>query len=211
MPGERLNEKEQHLSIYRVIDKLEAYIKDGTALPLKYRVLSEERLVEFIEKMRSTLPEEVGRARLIAKDKDRVLREAQERAQSIVTEASTAHAAMIDDHEIVRQAKRSAEVVLRDAEEKAQRIAAGADAYAAHVLADLEGRLTTALGSVKKGVEALANGRTKNGAGNGNGNAAVSAPAPLTDAAAKSKRVAFDAQDAAALRETAELESVHIT
>jgi vacuolar-type H+-ATPase subunit H len=193
------------LSIYRVIDKLEAYIKDGTALPLKYRVLSEERLVEFIEKMRSTLPEEVGRAKLIAKDKDRVLREAQERAQSIVTEASTAHAAMIDEHEIVRQAKRSAEMLLRDAEEKARRVSAGADAYAAHVLADLDNRLTTALGSVKKGVEALAGQR----AAQANGAAAV--PAPLADAAAKSKRVAFDAQNAQTLRETAELESVHIT
>ena len=193
------------MSIYRVIDKLEAYIKDGTALPLKYRVLSEERLVEFIEKMRSTLPEEVGRAKLIAKDKDRVLREAQERAQSIVSEASTAHAALIDEHEIVRQAKRSAEIVLRDAEEKAQRIAAGADAYAAHVLAELEGRLSTALGSVKKGVEALSSAR---GASNGNGTAAS---APLADAAAKNKRVAFDAANEQTLRETAELEKVHMT
>jgi hypothetical protein len=188
-----------------VIDKLEAYIKDGTALPLKYRVLSEERLVEFIEKMRSTLPEEVGRAKLIAKDKDRVLREAQERAQSIVSEASTAHAALIDEHEIVRQAKRSAEIVLRDAEEKAQRIAAGADAYAAHVLAELEGRLSTALGSVKKGVEALSSARASS---NGNANAA---PAPLADAAAKNKRVAFDAANEQTLRETAELEKVHMT
>jgi cell division septum initiation protein DivIVA len=184
-----------------VIDKLEAYIKDGTALPLKYRVLSEERLVEFIEKMRSTLPEEVGRAKLIAKDKDRVLREAQERAQSIVTEASTAHAAMIDEHEIVRQAKRNAEILLRDAEEKAQHIAAGADAYAAQVLADLDNRLTIALGSVKKGVEALAGGRAK-----GSNGAVSASSAPLADAAAKSKRMAFDA--AQTLRETAELESV---
>ena len=191
------------MSIYRVIDKLEAYIKDGTALPLKYRVLSEERLVEFIEKMRSTLPEEVGRAKLIAKDKDRVLREAQERAQSIVSEASTAHAALIDEHEIVRQAKRSAEIVLRDAEEKAQRIAAGADAYAAHVLAELEGRLATALGSVKKGVEALSSAR---GSSNGSAN---TTPAPLADAAAKNKRVAFDAANEQTLRETAELEKVH--
>ncbi len=187
------------MSIYRVIDKLEAYIKDGTALPLKYRVLSEERLIEFIEKMRSTLPEEVGRAKLIARDKDRVLREAQEKAQSIVTEASTAHAAMIDEHEIVRQAQRAAEAVLNAAEEHAVRIRNGADVYAAHVLNDLDNRLTTALGSVKKGVEALAGGR--------NAPAAV----PLAEAAAKSKRVAFDTQHEQHLRDTAQLESVHVS
>ncbi len=190
------------MSIYRVIDKLEAYIKDGTALPLKYRVLSEERLVEFIEKMRSTLPEEVGRAKLIARDKDRVLREAQEKAQSIVTEASTAHAALIDEHEIVRQAQRAAQHVLNEAEEQAARVRAGADAYAVHVLNDLDNRLTTALGSVKKGVEALTHQRGPS--------APAPAAAPLADAAAKSKRMAFDAQHEQTLRETAALESIHI-
>lgn len=190
------------MSIYRVIDKLEAYVKEGTVLPLKYRILSEERLLEFIEKMRSTLPEEVGRAKLIAKDKDRVLREAQEKAQSIVSEASANHAALIDEHEIVIQARRTAEIVLREAEEKALKVRAGADAYAAHVLSDLDNRLSTALGSVKKGIDALAGARASQAAAN------VQPSAPLADAAAKSKRMAFDAQHDEALRETAELESV---
>ena len=190
------------MSIYRVIDKLEAYVKDGTVLPLKYRVLSEERLMEFIEKMRSTLPEEVGRAKIISNNKDRVLREAQEKAQAIVSEASDAHAQLIDQQEIVRQARLTAEIIMREAEEKAQKVRHGADAYAAQVLTDLDGRLSTALGSVKKGIEFLAGLR-----------AARAAPAtqPLADAAAKAKRVAFDAQDeSAALRETAELESVAV-
>lgn len=195
------------MSIYRVIDKLEAYVKDGTVLPLKYRILSEERLVEFIEKMRSTLPEEVGRAKLIAKDKDRVLREAQEKAQSIVSEASNAHAALIDDHEIARQAQRTAEIVLREPEEKALKIRAGADAYAAQVLLDLDSRLATAMGSVKKGLDALTNSRVSAAAAT-----SASAPtAPLAEAAAKSKRVAFDAQNEAVIvSETAELDAVHV-
>jgi len=191
------------VSIYRVIDKLEAYIRDGTVLPLRRRILSEERLLEFIEKMRSTLPEEVGKAKLIARDKDRVLREAQERAEAIVSEASTAHASRIDEHELVVQARRTAEIVLREAEEKAQKVRAGADAYAAQVLTDLDGRLAIAAGSVRKGIEALAATRAT----------ARPAPAaaPLADAAAKSKRVAFDAQNDVILSETSELESVRVT
>ncbi len=193
------------MSIYRVLDKLEAYVRTGTVLPLKRRILSEERLYEFIEKIRSTLPEEVGRAKLIAKDKDRVLREAQERAQAIVTDASEAHAQLVDDHEIVRRARITAETVLREAEAKAARVREGADAYAAQVLMDLDARLTTALGSVKKGIETIAVARA----------AAVTSPQPpasqplqLADAAAKSKRAAFDAQAEPAHAETAELESV---
>ena len=172
------------MSIYRVIDKLETYVREGTWLPFGMRILSEERLVEFIEKMRSTLPEEVGRAKVIATNKDRVIREAHEKAQMIVDEATTAHSQLVEQSEILRQARTTAEVVLREAEEKARRTREGADAYAAQMLAELEARLSTALGSVRKGQEALTQTRPP----------AAIAPTPLADAAAKAKRAAFDAQ-----------------
>ena len=182
------------MSVYRVIDKLEASVKQGTVLPLGYRIVSEEKLLELIEKLRASLPEEVGRARTIAKNGDRLVREAQEKAQAIVAEASSASSAQIDDNEIVRRARATAEIVLREAEEKAMRVRAGADAYAAQVLTDLDVRLSGALGSVKKGLEALTTAKTS-----------TAAASSLADAAAKSKRAAFDAQHD---NETAELESV---
>jgi len=181
------------MSVYRVIDKLEASVKQGTVLPLGYRIVSEEKLLELIEKLRASLPEEVGRARTIAKNGDRLVREAQEKAQAIVAEASSVSSAQIDDNEIVRRARATAEIVLKEAEQKAARVREGADAYAAQVLTDLDVRLSSALGSVKKGIEALA--------------ASKAAPeGSLADAAAKSKRAAFDAQQHD--NETAELESV---
>jgi hypothetical protein len=194
------------VSIYRVLDKLEAYVRTGTVLPLKRRVLSEERLFEFIEKVRSTLPVEVGQAKMIAKDKDRVLREAQERAQAIVSDASEAHAQMVDEHEIVQRARITAETVLREAEARAQRIREGADAYAASVLVDLDARLSTALGSVKKGIDQLNYSRTA--AAIASTPAPSPAAQPLAEAAAKSKRAAFDAQAVPVESETAQLESV---
>ena len=192
------------MSIYRVIDRLEAYVREATMLPLRRRIVSEEKVLELIEKMRSSLPEEVGRAKLIAKDKDRMMREAQERAQAIVSEASEHHAQMVDNHEIVQQARSTAEVVLREAEERARRVREGADQYAAQILGDLHNRLTIAMGSVRKGQEAL-------------GTISIAPQAPpqtksITDAAAQSKRAAFDAQEAEPIEkthtmvETAELE-----
>lgn len=187
------------MSVYRVIDKLEASVRQGTVLPLGYRVVSEEKLLELIEKLRSSLPEEVGRARSIAKNGDRLVREAQEKAQAIVVEASTQQTQLIDDHEIVRRARTTAEIVLRDAEEKAMRVRGGADAYAAQILTDLDARLSGALGSVKKGIDALAGARVPAAV-------AVAPSASLAEAAAKSKRAAFDAQNEH--EDTAELESV---
>jgi hypothetical protein len=173
------------MSVYRVLDKLEGYVHEGTWLPAGYRILSEERLVEFVEKIRSTLPKEVGRAQIIAKDQERVMRAAQEKAEEL-----------IDDHEIVSRARTTAEVVLREAEERARKIREGADHYAAGILAEMEARLAAALGSVQKGRAALANAPKP---------AAAPQAQPLAEAAAKSKRAAFDLHTS---EETSELESV---
>jgi hypothetical protein len=175
------------MSVYRVLDKLESYVHEGTWLPAGYRVLSEERLLEFVEKIRSTLPKEVGRAQIIAKDQDRVMRAAQEKADEL-----------IDDHEILQRARTTAEVVLREAEERARKIREGADTYAAQVLAEMEARLAAAIGSVQKGRAALANAPKPS---------AAPQQQPLAEAAAKSKRAAFDLQ---APQETSELESVDV-
>ncbi len=188
------------MSVYRVIDKLEATVKQGTVLLFGYRVVSEEKILELIEKLRSSLPDEVGRARTIAKNGDQLVREAQQKAQAIVTEASSQQTQLIDEHEIVRRAQATAEIVLREAEDKAARVRSGADAYAAQVLTDLDVRLSGALGSVKKGIEALTAAKVSSVTAT----AVASAPS-LADAAAKSKRAAFDAQHDV---DTAELESV---
>jgi vacuolar-type H+-ATPase subunit H len=185
------------MSVYRVLDKLESYIHDGTWLPAGYRVLSEERLIELVEKIRASLPDEVGRAQIIAKGQDRMMRDAQEKAQALVDEAATKHEELLDQHEIVKRARTTAEVVLREAEERAGKIRDGADQYAAVVLSEMEGRLAGALGAVRKGRESLA--RRPQGA------AAPPEGLPLAEAAAKSKRAAFDAQTP---EETAALEPV---
>jgi cell division septum initiation protein DivIVA len=181
------------MSVYRVLDKLEAYVHEGTWLPAGYRILSEERLLELLEKIRASLPEEVGRAKAIAKGHEQMMRAAQEKAQAIVDEAASKHEELLDESEIVQRARTTADVVLREAEERAHAVRDGADRYAAGVLNEMENRLGAALGAVRKGRELLERPRQ--------------APdQPLADAAAKSKRAAFDLQ--AATEETATLESV---
>ena len=186
------------MSVYRVLEKLEGYVQEGTWLPAGYRILSEERLVEFIEKIRSSLPEEVGRAKIIAKDQERMIRAAHEKAQAIVTEATSKHEELVDEHEIVQRARTTADVILREAEERARKVREGADQYAMQLLGELEARLSGALGSVRKGREALAPRPQQQ---------QQQPAAPLAEAAAKSKRAAFDAQ---AADETAAMESVEL-
>ncbi len=190
------------MSVYRVLDKLEAYVHEGTWLPAGYRVLSEEKLIEYVEKVRASLPEEVGRAKIIAKDQERVMRAAQEKAQAIVEQAASVHEELVDQNEIVMRARTTAEAVLRDAEERARKVREGADYYAAQVLQEMEARLASALGSVQKGKQALSQQKPAPTP------AAVSQP--LADAAAKSKRAAFDLEAAEETTAMVSVEAVRV-
>ncbi len=62
-------------------------------------------MIELLEKIRASLPEEVGRAKVIAKDHERMMRVAQEKAQAIVDEAASKHEELVGENEIVQRAR----------------------------------------------------------------------------------------------------------
>jgi cell division septum initiation protein DivIVA len=154
------------VSIYRVIDKVELTVKEGGWLPFGYRIVSQEHVLDLIEKLRASLPEEVGRAKQVTKDKDRLLLEAREEAGRIVEEASSTKTQLLNDNEIARQAQSRAEAIVAEAEAHAREIRNGADEYADHLLAQLETTLGSAHASVQKGRQAIAAGLTS-ASGNG--------------------------------------------
>jgi cell division septum initiation protein DivIVA len=154
------------VSLYRVIDKVESTVKEGAWLPFGYRVVSQERMLDLIEKLRASLPDEVGRAKQVTKDKDRLLSQAKEQAERMVEEASSAKSHLLDESEIAREARSRADAVIEEAEARAAQIRRGADEYADRLLSQLDATLGGALASVQKGRQALAAGVTA-AAGNG--------------------------------------------
>lgn len=155
------------MSIYRVIDKLETTVKDGLWLPFGQRVIGLERALDLIEKLRASLPDEVGRAKQVTLEKDRLLNQAKEQADRIVEEASSTKNQLLDENELARQAQARADRILSEAEARAAEIRRGADEYADHLLAQLDTTLGGALATVKKGRQSLAaslNGASGNGA-----------------------------------------------
>ena len=154
------------MSIYRVIDKLETTVKEGLWLPFGYRVIGLERTLDLVEKLRASLPDEVGRAKQVTQEKDRLLNQAKEQADRIVEEASSTKNQLLDENELARQAQARAEKILAQAESRAAEIRRGADDYADRLLAQLDSTLGGALASVQKGRQSLAAGQS-GASGNG--------------------------------------------
>ena len=151
------------MSVYRVIDKLEATVKEGWWLPFGGRVIDLDRVLDLIEKLRASLPEEVSRAKAVTKEKDRLLEQAKEQADKIVEEAASTKSQLLSDAEVVREAQEQAQTIVAEAQLRARDIRQGADEYADQVLSSLDASLANALAAVQKGRQTLAAGLSGNG------------------------------------------------
>ena len=151
------------MSVYTVIDRIETTIKEGVWMPFGMRVVSSDRLLDLVEKLRSSLPDEVSRAKAVTKEKDRLLDDAKSRAASMIDEATTTKSTLLAESEITRVAQERAEHIVAEAEREAKQIRRGADEYADGVLAALDASLGNALAAVHKGREQLAATLSGNG------------------------------------------------
>ncbi|HLJ83010.1 MAG TPA: hypothetical protein VKT51_02390 [Candidatus Eremiobacteraceae bacterium] len=153
------------MSVYRVIDKLEAEVKGGTWLPFGARIVGRDQILDLIEKLRSSLPEEVSTAKAVTKEKDRLLAQAKEDAENIRAEATDQKSRALSESEIVRQAQTRADGIIAEAEKRAREVRRGADEYADQILGGLDATLTKSHAEVQKGRQTLATGRQSSGNG----------------------------------------------
>jgi cell division septum initiation protein DivIVA len=142
------------MSAYRVIDKLEAVVRGGLWMPFGWRAVNADRLLDLIEKLRGSLPDDTAKAR-----------RADTGAEATVRSAAAMEdaAAKTTEHELISQAHARANEIVEQAQRAARDIRRGADEYADQVLASLDHSLGKALAAVQKGRQALANPAPPNG------------------------------------------------
>lgn len=144
------------MDILHLVDRLEELFNESRPIPLTHNVIvDEDRILEIIDQMRISIPEEVKKAQQILSQRDRVLAQAQEeanrtlqlakkKAESVVAEDSIAKAAESRAEQIIEQARADAEAVRRDADE-----------YVIDSLAALEDELTRLLTQARNGIAKL--------------------------------------------------------
>jgi hypothetical protein len=80
---------------------------------------------------------------------------ANEEAERLVALAREQAAALVHEHELIKEAEQQAELLLEQVRAEAQEVRAGADEYAIDVLQELEARLTQQLNTVRNGISTL--------------------------------------------------------
>jgi bifunctional DNA-binding transcriptional regulator/antitoxin component of YhaV-PrlF toxin-antitoxin module len=128
----------------------------GKKVPLTNNVVIDQATVlELIDQLRVSVPEEVRQARRITEDAGRITDRARDEGDAIIARAQEQAAQMLEERELVRASQARAAEIIEAAQEEAREVRRGADEYAAGVLIRLEGECIKALTSIKRGIDML--------------------------------------------------------
>lgn len=95
------------MDIFKLLEEIEEFIQGSRHVPMTGKVLiGEEELLDFIDRIESVLPEEIRQARLMVKDRERMMEEAGEEAERILNKANQRIEGMISESEMVKQARK---------------------------------------------------------------------------------------------------------
>ncbi|MBC7325299.1 MAG: ATPase [Moorella sp. (in: Bacteria)] len=135
-----------------LIEEMERMIEKSPHIPLTGKVfLDGDLFLDYLDRLRTVLPEEVRQAQWIRQEKERLLEEARMKAQDLLAEAEKRSEILAQENEVVRKARAQATEILARAQRLAEEMKAGALTYADGVLGQLENNLNQALAQVRQG------------------------------------------------------------
>ncbi len=140
------------LNIFNVLDELEDMVQNSKRVLGKV-LLDEEVLLEYIDKLRTLLPEEVHQAKWLSKERDRLIQDAHQEAERILSDVQAEVKRMADESEVSKQAKENAEEIIAQAKRLSKEIRNGATEYADEILSKLEnniGQSLTVIGQARE-------------------------------------------------------------
>lgn len=162
------------MDILYLVDRLENLVGSSRRMPVVNQImLKEADILNIIDQMRTSVPEEIKQARRIIQEKERILAQAQADSSALLTRAreeteramnreGLLRAAEARSQELVRQAEEQAKAIVRRAEEHNEQMKNDADSYVAETLHNLKDHLNSiemdidrSILSIDKGLESL--------------------------------------------------------
>lgn len=143
-----------------LVRQLEEVIRTAKNMPLSSSALiNRGEVLDLVEMLQRSIPEEIARARLVIRDRDDVLDRAEEQAARVLERAKQEREILLGKTEIVQAAGREADRIIAEAEHVARKIKAEAEDYVESKLATFEVVLQKTLTTVERGRARLAGGR----------------------------------------------------
>ncbi len=141
------------MDIQQLVDRLEDLIDEGRHVPFsKFTLIDEERVLEIIDQMRISIPEQIEKAARLLNQRDRLLAQANEEAARVVELARERSEGLVTRDAIVQTAQARAANILEQSRVETDVMRADADTYVMEVLKELEAQLIRNLTVTRNGI-----------------------------------------------------------
>ncbi|MBE6843986.1 MAG: vacuolar-type H+-ATPase subunit H [Oscillospiraceae bacterium] len=156
-------------NIDEILEQMEDLLEKSASVPFASNkvIIDGERLKELIDDIRLNIPQEIKRAKLIDFDCERIIKEAEQKAEQIVQRAEDRAKTLVANDTIIKEAKQKAMELLTQAQARSKEIKNATSHYVDNMLHDAELYFTRGLQDVKRTTQEI--NRVKN-AGNPNKN-----------------------------------------
>ncbi len=130
------------MDIEKIIESIEEKIDGCPTIPFWGRgIIDKDELLDMLQEMKNKLPEELSQAKWVNNERQRIINDAQKRAEAMIKETEEKIAAMVNEHDITQQAYAKANQIVDSAQQNSREIRLGANQYADDVLRALEEEL----------------------------------------------------------------------
>lgn len=151
------------MDILYLVDRLENLIAGSRRMPLVNNIIVKESdILNIVDQLRTTIPEEIKQARRVIQDKERILAQAQADANALLARAREESEQAVNREGLLKAAEARSQEMVRRAEEEAEQLKNEADGYVVETLRALRDHLTsieTDIGrsilSIEKGLASL--------------------------------------------------------
>jgi F0F1-type ATP synthase membrane subunit b/b' len=135
-----------------LLHQLEEIVTTARSMPLSTSaIVSRQDLLDLIETLKRSLPEEIAHARTILHDAQEVVARAKKDGIKIIEQAKVERERMVSKTEVVEAATREADRLMSQAESHSKRIRGEAERYVEGKLANFEIVLQKTLAAVERG------------------------------------------------------------
>ncbi len=146
------------MDILNLLERIEDIIEESSKFPLSNKVMiDKEEVLEVINEIRLKLPDEINRASWVAKERQRILNEAQSEADDLIEKVNNQQKYLIEESEITRQAQKYANQLIQEAERKATEMKIGAYNYSDEILSKLQDKIREINNIIEANRESLKN------------------------------------------------------
>ena len=153
-------------NIDEILEQMEELLDKSALMPFSQNkmIIDSERLRELIDDIRLNIPQEIKRAKLIDFDCERIIKEAEQKAEQIVQQAEERAKALVSGDTIVKEAKQRAAEIVSQAQARSKEIRSATSSYVDNMLHDAELYFTKGLQDVKRTTQEI--NKVKNGGKN---------------------------------------------